>query len=203
MYSFPHFLPFNVLSKSLISSDSQWLAKLVLVVQLWSLQQISGQKNNFVEGEWWTVGGMWLHSHCPRLEISSSLGSSPGWGHFGTRHLHCNPLLWEKLPFYSHFLVIWKIVEKPTATTFQLTTRNLHILLCTLRFFVHLYVCNTDFHLAGKQLVIGSFEFLSLIRSFFCSLGSYPAELLYTNGVLWVFSRVSQLNYIPVKKFYS
>ena len=80
-YTFPHFLPFNLLSKSLISSDSQWLAKLVLVVQLWSLQKISGQKNNFVEGEWWTMGGVWFHGHCARLEISSSLGSSPGWGH--------------------------------------------------------------------------------------------------------------------------
>ena len=29
-YIFPHFLPFNSLSKSLISSDLQWLAKLVL-----------------------------------------------------------------------------------------------------------------------------------------------------------------------------
>ena len=80
-YTFPHFLPFNLLSKSLISGDSQWLAKLVLVVQLWSLHKISGQKKNFVEGESWTVGGVWLHGHCARLEISSSLGSSPGWGH--------------------------------------------------------------------------------------------------------------------------
>ena len=29
-HTFPHFLPFNLLSKSLISSDLQWLAKLVL-----------------------------------------------------------------------------------------------------------------------------------------------------------------------------
>ena len=80
-YIFPHFLPFNLLSKSLILSDLQWLAKLVLVVQLWSLHKISGQKNNFVEGEWWTVEGVWPCGNCPRLQISSSLGSSPGWGH--------------------------------------------------------------------------------------------------------------------------
>ena len=82
-YTFPHFLPFNLLSKSLIfmASDSQWLAKLVLVVQLSSLHKISGQKNNFVEGEWWTVGGVWRHGYYARLQISSSLGSSPGWGH--------------------------------------------------------------------------------------------------------------------------
>ena len=43
-YTFPHLLPFNLLSKSLISSDLQWLAKLVLVVQLWSLHKISDQK---------------------------------------------------------------------------------------------------------------------------------------------------------------
>ena len=65
----------------LISSDLQWLAKLVLVVQLWSLHKISDQKKNFVEGEWWTVGGVWPHGHCTCLWMSSSLGSSPGWGH--------------------------------------------------------------------------------------------------------------------------
>ena len=71
---------FNLLSKSLISSDSQWLAKHVLVVQLWSLHKISGQKNDFVEGEWWTVGGVWLHGHCARLKISSQSGFKPWLG---------------------------------------------------------------------------------------------------------------------------
>ena len=58
-YTFSHFLPFNLLSKSLISSDLKWLAKPVLVAQLWSLHKISGQENNFVEGKWWTVRGVW------------------------------------------------------------------------------------------------------------------------------------------------
>ena len=65
----------------LISSDLQWLAKLVLVVQLWTLHKISDQKKNIVEGEWWTVGGVWPHGYCTCLWMSSSLGSSPGWGH--------------------------------------------------------------------------------------------------------------------------
>ena len=43
-----------------------------------------------------------------------------------------SPLLKENSPFHIHFFVIWKITRKPTATSFQLTTRNLNILLCTL-----------------------------------------------------------------------
>ena len=43
-----------------------------------------------------------------------------------------DPMLWENSPFHSHFFVIWKITEKPAVTTFQLMTRNLNILLCTL-----------------------------------------------------------------------
>ena len=66
-YTIPHFLPFQF--TVLISSDLQWLAK------------ISDQKKKFVEGEWWTVGGVWPHGYCTCLLMSSSLGSSPGWGH--------------------------------------------------------------------------------------------------------------------------
>ena len=55
---------------------------------------------------------------------SSGPGSSPGRG-------HCVVVM-RKLSFHRHFLVIWKIIEKPTVTTFQLTTRNLNILICTL-----------------------------------------------------------------------
>ena len=77
-YTFPHFLPFNLLPKNFISSDSQWLAKLVLAVQLWSLHKISHQKKRFVEGEWWTGGGVWSHGYCACLWISRSLGTSPG-----------------------------------------------------------------------------------------------------------------------------
>ena len=54
-------------------------------------------------------------------------------------------ILWGNSPLHSHFFVIWKIVRKPTVTSFHLTTRNLNILLCTLRdcwFFIPLYVCN-------------------------------------------------------------
>ena len=80
-YTFPRFLPFNLLPKNFISSDSQWLAKLVLAVQLWSLHKISDQKKRFVEGEWWTEGGVWSHGYCACLWISRSLGTSPGWGH--------------------------------------------------------------------------------------------------------------------------
>ena len=64
----------------LISSDLQWLAKLVLVVQLKSSQNFRPEKK-FVEGEWWTVRGVWPHGYCTCLWMSSSLGSSPGWGH--------------------------------------------------------------------------------------------------------------------------
>ena len=44
----------------LISSDLQWLAKLVLVVQLWSLHKISDQKKKLskVSGELWEVCGL-------------------------------------------------------------------------------------------------------------------------------------------------
>ena len=67
---------------ALISSDLQWLAKLVLVVQLLkSAQNFRPEKKNFVEGEWWTMGGVWPHGYCTCLWMSSSLGSSPGWGH--------------------------------------------------------------------------------------------------------------------------
>ena len=80
-YTFLRFLPFNLLPKNVIWSDSQWLAKLVLAVQLWSLHKISDQKKRVVEDEWWTVGGMGSHDCCARLWISRSLGTSPGWGH--------------------------------------------------------------------------------------------------------------------------
>ena len=80
-YTFPRFLPFNLLPKNFISSDSQWLAKLVLAVQFWSLHKILDQKKHFVEGEWWTVGGVWSHGYCARLWVSRNLGTSPGWGH--------------------------------------------------------------------------------------------------------------------------
>ena len=39
------------------------------------------EKKKFVEGEWWTVAGVWPHGYCTCLWMSSSLGSSPGWGH--------------------------------------------------------------------------------------------------------------------------
>ena len=43
--------------------------------------KISDQKKRFVEGEWWTEGGVWSHGYCACLWISRSLGTSPGWGH--------------------------------------------------------------------------------------------------------------------------
>ena len=79
-------------------------------------------------------------------------------------------------------------IEKPTVASFRLTTRNLKLLfyfvLC--RFFVHLYVCNTNFHLVRKQFVSGSLRLPFISRSFFRSLGSYPAELYSSNEVLFM-----------------
>ena len=46
-----------------------------------SAQNFKPEKKHFVEGEWWTMGGVWPHGYCTCLWMSSSLGSSPGWGH--------------------------------------------------------------------------------------------------------------------------
>ena len=89
----------------------------------------------------------------------------------------------------NHFFVIWKVIEKiPTVTSFQFATSNLNILLFTLpTLCTPVRVQLTDFHLVDKEFVIGSFEFFSALRSIFRSLGSYPAELYFTNEVLLVF----------------
>ena len=102
-YTFPRFLPFNLLPKNFISSDLQWLAKLVLAVQLWSLHKISDQKKRFVEGEWWTVRSVWSHGYCACLWISRSLGTSPGWGHCCV--LGHNTLLSQCLSLYPGVLL--------------------------------------------------------------------------------------------------
>ena len=77
-----YFLPFSLLSKSL--NDFKWFAMTGKTcfgsATLKSAQNFRPEKK-FVEGEWWTVGGVWRRGYCAYLRISSSLGSSPGWGH--------------------------------------------------------------------------------------------------------------------------
>ena len=63
----------------LISSDLQWLAKLVLVVQLWSLHKISDQKRKLskVSGELWEVCGLMviaLVSECQAVWVQALAG---------------------------------------------------------------------------------------------------------------------------------
>ena len=65
---------------ALISSDLQWLAKLVLVVQLWSLHKISDQKKKIlskVSGELWEVCGLMviaLVSECQAVWVQALAG---------------------------------------------------------------------------------------------------------------------------------
>ena len=57
-HTFPHFLPFNLLSKSLISSDLQWLAKLGSTTLKSAHHNFRPQKKKFrrrVSGELWEV----------------------------------------------------------------------------------------------------------------------------------------------------
>ena len=111
----------------------------------------------------------------------------------------------RKFAVSQSFIFYLENIEKPTVTTFQLTTRNLNILLCALP-----TLCTpvrVQHRLSFSTQIVRyrcTLGFLSAaLRSILRSLGGYPAELLYTNGVLWVFLRVSQLNYIPVMKFFS
>ena len=81
-YTFHHFLPFSLLSKSL--NDFKWFAMTGKTcfgsATLKSAQTFRPEKK-FVEGEWLPVGVVGPHGYCAHLRISSSLGSSPSWGH--------------------------------------------------------------------------------------------------------------------------
>ena len=75
---------------ALISSDLQWLAKPVLVVQLWSLHKISDQKKKLlkVSGELWEVCGLMviaLVSECQAVWVQALAGDIVLCS--GTQHL--------------------------------------------------------------------------------------------------------------------
>ena len=79
-YTFPRFLPFNLLPKNFISSDSQWLAKLVLAVQLWSLHKISDQKKRFCR-RWVVNCGRNVVSWLLRSTLDIKKSGYKPWGH--------------------------------------------------------------------------------------------------------------------------